>query len=34
VTPCRVALFEADLIERSHLEELSAGHRREDAARD
>ena len=34
VTPCRVALFEADLIERSHLEELSAGHRREDHARD
>jgi hypothetical protein len=34
VTPCRVALFEAELIERSHLEELSAGHRREDAARD
>ncbi len=34
VTPCRVALFEADLIERSHLEELSVGHRREDAARD
>ena len=34
VTPCRVAMFEADLIERSHLEELSAGHRREDAARD
>ena len=34
VTPCRVALFEADLIERSHLVELSAGHRREDTARD
>jgi hypothetical protein len=34
VTPCRVAMFEADLIERSHLEELSAGHRREDTARD
>ena len=34
VTPCRVALFEADLIERSHLQELSSGHRREDAARD
>src|SRR5271154_2460327 len=34
VTPCRVALFEAELIERSHLEELSAGHRREDRARD
>jgi len=34
VTPCRVALFEADLIDRSHLEELSSGHRREDDARD
>ena len=34
VTPCRVALFDADLIERAHLEELSAGHRREDRARD
>jgi hypothetical protein len=34
VTPCRVALFDADLIDRSHLEELSAGHRREDQARD
>ncbi len=34
VTACRVALFDADLIERSHLEELSAGHRREDHARD
>jgi hypothetical protein len=34
VTPCRVAMFEAELIDRSHLEELSAGHRREDAARD
>ena len=31
VTPCRVAMFEADLIDRSHLEELSSGHRREDA---
>ena len=30
VTPCRVAMFEADLIDRSHLEELSVGHRRED----
>jgi hypothetical protein len=29
-----VALFEAELVDRSHLEELSAGHRREDAARD
>lgn len=34
VTACRVAMFEAELIERSHLEELSAGHRREDTARD
>jgi hypothetical protein len=34
VTPCRIALFDADLIDRSHLEELSAGHRREDQARD
>lgn len=34
VTPCRVALFDADLIERSQLEELSTGHRREDDARD
>jgi len=34
VTPCRVAMFEAELIERSHLEQLSAGHRREDATRD
>jgi hypothetical protein len=34
VTPCRVAMFDADLIERAHLEELSAGHRREDTARD
>ena len=34
VTPCRVALFDADLIERAHLEELSAGHRREDRTRD
>jgi CRP-like cAMP-binding protein len=34
VTACRVAMFEAELIERSHLEELSTGHRREDAARD
>jgi Cyclic nucleotide-binding domain len=34
VTPCRVAMFEADLIDRSHLEELSVGHRREDQARD
>lgn len=34
VTPCRVALFDADSIERSHLEELAEGHRREDTARD
>ncbi len=34
VTACRVALFDADLIDRSHLEELAAGHRREDHARD
>ena len=34
VTPCRVALFEADLVDRAHLEELSAGHRREDSVRD
>jgi hypothetical protein len=34
VTPCRVALFDADLIDRSHLKELSEGHRREDQARD
>ena len=34
VTPCRVALFEADLVDRSQLEELSAGHRREESARD
>ena len=34
VTPCRVAMVEADLIDRSHLEELSVGHRREDHARD
>ena len=33
VTACRVAMFDAELIERSHLEELSAGHRREDHAR-
>jgi hypothetical protein len=34
VTACRVAMFEANLIERAHLQELSAGHRREDMARD
>jgi hypothetical protein len=32
VTPCRVAFFDADLVDRSKLEELSAGHRREDRA--
>jgi CRP-like cAMP-binding protein len=34
VTPCRVALFDAGQIARAHLEELAAGHRREDAVRD
>ena len=34
VTPCRIAIFDADLVDRSHLEELSAGHRREDNMRD
>ncbi len=34
VTACRVAMFEASLVDRTHLEELSAGHRREDSARD
>jgi hypothetical protein len=34
VTACRVAMFEANLVERAHLEELSVGHRREDLARD
>jgi hypothetical protein len=33
VTACRVALFEAEQVDRAHLEELSAGHRREDQAR-
>jgi hypothetical protein len=33
VTPCRVAFFEADQVDRAHLEELAAGHRREDKAR-
>jgi cyclic nucleotide-binding protein len=32
VTPCRIAFFDADLVDRAHLEELSAGHRREDQA--
>lgn len=34
VTACRVAFFDAALLDRSDLERLSAGHRREDAARD
>jgi hypothetical protein len=34
VTPCRVAMFDAELLEQSHLEELSAGHRREEPVRD
>jgi hypothetical protein len=34
VTPCRLALFDAELLDRSDLEQLSSGHRREDAARD
>ncbi len=33
VTACRVAVVEADQLERSDLEELSEGHRREDQAR-
>jgi hypothetical protein len=33
VTPCRVAIVEADQLERSDLQELSEGHRREDQAR-
>ncbi|HEY6426829.1 MAG TPA: cyclic nucleotide-binding domain-containing protein [Acidimicrobiales bacterium] len=33
VTPCRVAFFEAAQVDRAHLQELSAGHRREDQAR-
>jgi hypothetical protein len=33
VTPCRVAVVEADRLERSDLLELSEGHRREDQAR-
>ena len=33
VTPCRVAVVEADRLERSDLQELSEGHRREDQAR-
>jgi hypothetical protein len=34
VTACRIAMFEAQLVDRSHLQELSAGHRREDGVRD
>lgn len=34
VTPSRVALFDAVHIDRGHLEELAARHRREAAARD
>ncbi len=33
VTVCRVALFDAEQVDRTHLEELSTGHRREDQAR-
>jgi hypothetical protein len=33
VTPCRVAMIEAEHFDRAHLEELSGGHRREDEAR-
>jgi hypothetical protein len=33
VTPCRVAIVEADQLERADLLELSEGHRREDQAR-
>jgi hypothetical protein len=33
VTPCRVAIVEADQLERSDLQKLSEGHRREDHAR-
>jgi hypothetical protein len=32
VTACRVAMIDADIFDRSHLEELSEGHRREDQA--
>ena len=34
VTPCRVAVVDADRSTARHLEELSEGHRREDQARD
>jgi hypothetical protein len=33
VTPCRVAIVEAEYLDRSALAELSEGHRREDATR-
>ena len=33
VTPCRVASVDASQFDRSDLEELSGGHRREDAGR-
>jgi hypothetical protein len=33
VTSCKVAMIDAETFERSHLEELSEGHRREDQAR-
>jgi hypothetical protein len=33
VTARRAAMIEAERFDRSHLEELSGGHRREDAAR-
>jgi CRP-like cAMP-binding protein len=33
VTACRVAVVEADQLERADLQELSEGHRREDQAR-
>ena len=33
VTPCRVAAVDAAQLDRSALEELSGGHRREDAGR-
>jgi hypothetical protein len=34
VTACRVASVDASQLDRSALEELSGGHRREDAGRD
>jgi hypothetical protein len=33
VTPCRVAMIDAEHFDKTHLEELSQGHRREDSAR-